>query len=211
MKFDDIKDLLPSMFAKAEESNLGKTFKIFLSEITNLTDLIAKMDEWKDIDNASGKVLDQLGENIGQNRGMANDEIYRVLIRGKFMRNTSDGSLNRIILALSSSLHCPPESICIINGFDSDDLNEPASLVIETIPLKHLNQTGLTIRQFIQIVNQIIPAGVRLSYINLEGTFGFSVSASIEASEDGFADIEGTTGGFLGGSFADPTEFDLPL
>lgn len=211
MNKEQIKGLLPSFFTKVKGSNLNKLLDVFLDEIKQTEVLIEQMDEWKDVDNAKGKVLDLLGNNIGQNRGMSTDEIYRVLIRGKFMRNSSDGSMNKIIHGLAASLDCPESDIYISNSYENADTDEPAALVIEKIPLKHLNAIGLTIGQFVQIVMQIIPAGVRLSFVNLEGTFAFSSTSEIEVCEEGFSDLEGKIGGFLGGSFGTDDDYKLPI
>lgn len=80
-----LRDYLPDLFNR-ENSNISKLLEIIEFEIKDLTDLLNKVANWRSIDEARGKGLDELGANVGQARGKTTDEIYRVLIRGKVAR-----------------------------------------------------------------------------------------------------------------------------
>ncbi|MBC6153410.1 hypothetical protein HB834_17370, partial [Listeria booriae] len=86
MSVRDFLGKLSDAFTKSEKSNIGKLFIIVDQQISVLTSALEKTEEWRDIDNAGGKTLNKLGENVGQDRGRATDEVYRVLIRGKVAR-----------------------------------------------------------------------------------------------------------------------------
>ena len=202
-------EMLPDLFNKKEKSNIGKLMLIFEEQTDVLNDVLNKSLEWRSIDKAQGIALNELGNNVGQNRGLASDEIYRVLIRGKVARNFSDGTLNRILEALSISLNCPPSEIHIESSIESGD-NEPAAISIKRMPLECLNKSGLTATQFFQITESITSGGVQIAFINLEGTFYFAGN-EIEESEEGFADLEETFGGTLGGVFLPENDYKLPL
>lgn len=213
MNVKDMLSKLTDVFKKSTGSNNEKLFTLVQTELESLSDTASKVEIWRDIDKAKGKSLNYLGENVGQNRGRATDEVYRVLIRGKVARNASDGSINRMIDAIASSLQCPSSDIQIINANDSEspDEHEPATIIIKHIPLDALNNTGLSTNQFLQIVDSVRSGGVRVAYVNLEGTFSFSSTAEIENSELGFADVDMTTGGTLGGLFTPGNDYKLPI
>lgn len=204
---------LTDVFTKDENSNFGKLFLILDENLMEIKNLLIKTEKWRDINNAEGRALNELGENVGQNRGRATDEIYRVLIRGKVARNASDGSINKMVHAIASSLNCNYSDIHIMNANDSSssDEKEPAAIIIQKIPLDALNNVGISTNQFLQIIDSIVAGGVRVAYVSLEGTFSFSNSSSIETSEQGFADINMASGGTLGGVFTPSNDYELPL
>jgi len=205
-----LKDYLPDVFNR-ENSNILKLFEIFELEIKELNDLLHKIAKWRSIDEAQGKSLDELGANVGQARGKTTDEIYRVLIRGKIARNTSDGTIDKMLHAISTSLNCQPSDIHIVAANETIDEKEPACIIIKKAPLDSLNSSGLSINQFLQIVESISAGGVRIAYVHLEGSFSFSSTNDLESSVEGFADIEGTVGGTLGGVFIPAEDYKLPI
>ncbi|EAD1138806.1 hypothetical protein AR000_08785 [Listeria monocytogenes] len=213
MSVKDFLSKLTDAFTKSEKSSIGKLFIIVDQQISVLTSALEKTEEWRDIDNAGGKTLNKLGENVGQDRGRATDEVYRVLIRGKVARNASDGTINKIILAISKSLDCNYNDIQIINANDSNssDEHEPAAIIIKKIPLSALNAVGLSTNQFLQIVNSLKSGGVRVAYINLEGSFSFSKGRTEEISNEGFSKLNQLVGGTLGGLFTPENDFKLPI
>ncbi|EEO6484149.1 DUF2612 domain-containing protein [Listeria monocytogenes] len=213
MSVKDFLGKLTDAFTKSEKSNIGKLFIIVDQQISVLTSALEKTEEWRDIDNAKGRTLNKLGENVGQDRGRATDEVYRVLIRGKVARNASDGTINKIIQAIAKSLDCNYNDIQIINANDSNssDEHEPAAIIIKKIPLSSLNQVGLSTSQFLQIVNTLKPGGVRIAYINLEGSFSFAKGTNEEISNEGFSGLDQVWGGALGGLYTPAEDFRLPI
>lgn len=213
MSAKDFIQKLTDAFTKSEKSNIGKLFIIVDQQITSITSALKKTEEWRDIDNAQGKALNNLGENVGQNRGQTTDEVYRVLIRGKVARNASDGTINKMIHAISKSLNCKYTDIQIINANDSnsDDEHEPAAIIIKKIPLKALNEVGLSTNQFLQIVDSIKSGGVRVAYVTLEGSFSFAQGAIEEVSQEGFSELDQILGGMLGGLFTPGNDYKLPI
>lgn len=214
MAVKDLLNKLTDVFTKDEKSNIGKLFLIVDDQIQNVRSSLSKVEKWRDIENAQGKALDALGDNVGQKRGQSTDEVYRVLIRGKVARNLSDGTTNRIIKAIATSLSCDPAEISIINAHDADspDLIEPAAIIITKVPLNALNLTGMSTSQFLQIVDSIRAGGVRVASVNLEGTFAFADGTELEeGSEFGFSDDLGEVGGTLSGIFTPQKDYKLPI
>ncbi|WP_353856428.1 hypothetical protein [Bacillus sp. Bos-x628] len=208
-----IKDLINKLtdaFQKDEKSNIGKLFFIVDEQLTAVKKTLITAEKWRDIDNAKGRGLDLIGDNVAQNRGRATDEIYRVLIRGKVARNISDGTTNRIIEALAKTLNCEYSEINIYT-VKEDNENEPAAIIVKKAPLEALNKIGMSATQFSSIVQKTVAAGVRVAYINLNGTFSFSsIPDEIEISQFGFSS-DGNDGGTLGGIFEPEDDYPLPI
>ncbi|MFU1714166.1 hypothetical protein ACM392_01230 [Bacillus amyloliquefaciens] len=208
-----IKDLIGKLtdaFLKDEKSNIGKLFLIVDEQLTALKNSLTTTEQWRDIDAARGKSLDLLGDNVAQDRGRATDEIYRVLIRGKVARNASDGTTNRIIEALAKTLNCKPSEINIVSSKENNQ-DEPAAIIVKKAPIEALSKVGMSETQFSNIVQKTVAAGVRVAYVDLNGTFCFSSSAStIETSQYGFSS-DGKDGGTLGGIFRPEDDYPLPI
>lgn len=208
-----IKDLISKLtdaFQKDEKSNIGKLFLIVDEQLTAARKTLTTAEKWRDIDNAKGRGLDLIGDNVAQNRGRSTDEIYRVLIRGKVARNISDGTTNRIIEALAKTLNCEYNEINIYT-VKEDGENEPAAIIVKKAPLEALNKVGMSATQFSTIVQKTVAAGVRVAYINLNGTFSFSsIPDEIETSQFGFSS-DGIDGGTLGGIFEPEDDYPLPI
>ena len=202
--------MLVDAITKNEDSNIGKLFTIVDEQLTDIDDTLNTMEEWIQIDKAQGKALDDIGEDLNQYRGKATDEIYRVMIRGKMARSVSDGTINSMIDALSKTLNCKPTDIQIASSIELGE-GEPNSIVVKKAPLEALNKIGLSANQFVQFVEQVVPGDASVARVNLEGTFSFASGSTVESSEFGFADIDGTTGGTFGGVFTSSDDYILPI
>ncbi|PAE96786.1 hypothetical protein [Shouchella clausii] len=203
-----VKELLSKLtdaFTKNERSNIGKLFLIIDEQLESAKAALLLTEEWRDLNNARGTTLDLIGANVNQLRGRANDPIYRVLIRGKIARNVSDGTINKMVDALAKTLNCPHEDIQIVSMI-ADKQDEPAAIVVKRAPIEALAAAGLTATQFTNIVQRTTMAGIRVAYVDLNGTFRFSSHPTeLETSEFGF-DL-----GTLGGIFQPEDEVPLPI
>ncbi|MFS7439819.1 hypothetical protein [Carnobacterium maltaromaticum] len=205
--------MIPDAFAKTKETNFGKLFIILNQQITSLTQTLEKVENWRSIDEARGIVLDKIGADLEQYRGLADDEIYRLLIKSRIIRAQSSGTFDDIIRAICATVDCQPSDISVIAATESNDLNlndEPLAVVIERTPLGSLNTIGMNVGTFTKIVEHSVMAGVRVISINLEGTFEFSESYDDYDELKGFANEEATIGGFFGDTYLD-TGVDLPI
>lgn len=102
---------LPDVFAKDPNSNNYKILEIVRRESVILRGRSAFVESILDISNASGKTLDLYGERVGQKRGLATDDQYRVLILARILRNLSNGSYNSVVKCLSMIFNCDPSEI----------------------------------------------------------------------------------------------------
>lgn len=193
--------MIPDAFAKTKETNFGKLFIILSEQVNGVTQTVEKIENWRSIDEAKGIVLDKIGADLEQYRGMADDEIYRLLIK------------SRIIRAICATVNCQPTDISVISAVESKDTkisDEPLAIVIEKTPLGALNAIGMNVGTFIKIVEHSVMAGVRVISINLEGTFEFSETYDDYDELKGFANDEATIGGFFGDTYLD-NGIDLPI
>lgn len=210
--FTDMLSRLTDVYRKGPQSNIGKVIKILTDELDLLKTTFDRIEEWRDVEKAEGAVLDDLGVNVGQPRGAATDEIYRILLRSKVARNFSDGTIDTIIRVISVAVNADPKEIRIQELYNNQNNPEPAAIGIIQIPLRKLNEVGISPKQFVQIVKKTVAAGVRVANIELAGTFAFaSQPTTIEYSDTaGFSD-DGTIGGYFGALFVDSEDNNLPV
>ena len=202
---------LTDVFRKDPDSNIGKLMAIFAEQLQKLEQTVQRVEEWRDIDKAEGTTLDRIGENVGQPRGVATDEIYRILIKSKIARNLSKGDINTIITVLSTALNTDPSEIRIVELYNNPIAPEPAAISIIQLPLKRINEVGMDPAQFARIVQRTVAAGVRVGVIELTGTFEYGAIGDPPDPERGFADINQTFGGTLGAAYSPGNVPDLPI
>lgn len=211
-KLPSILSKFADSLAKKEDSNIGKIFKIFSEQLGDLKFTNQRIKEWRLIDNAEGIALDLIGENVLQPRGVATDEVYRVLLKSKIARNLSTGDINTIIRVLSLALDSEPSDVSIQETW-ADDVNpQPAGISVIQVPLRRLNEVGLPADQFARIIQRTVSAGVKVNSIELSGTFEFGSPDLQVDAEAGFSSVNAPdSGGYLGSAFVPASNEDLPI
>ncbi|WP_368784360.1 hypothetical protein, partial [Acinetobacter baumannii] len=121
-------------------------------------------------------------------------------------------TINKIIEVLSTTLDCMPSDIHVYSLKEIGE-EEPAAIIIQKAPLAALNKVGMSLTQFLQIVQKAAAGGVRVVSINLEGTFQFSSKPSVLETDhaSGFSDVGQTIGGYLGAVISDAEDVKLPI
>lgn len=206
-----ILNMLSDYWDKSPGSNLSKVFQILGSEIDMLTDTAKKVEQWRDIDKAEGKPLEQLAGNIDQQRGASTDEILRLLVKSKAARARSKGTVNDIINTIAVSLDVNPSLINISELYNDPLDPEPAAIRTTGLPLSELLATGISPNQFGRIVKRATAPGVKVASIELTGTFSFASGSTVESSAQGFGNTAMTTGGTLSGLLIPDNDQNLPL
>ena len=206
-------DKLTDNYNKNPKSNISKLFKIITDELMEIQGTFQKINDWRDVDNAEGFGLDRIGFNVRQFRGMAPDEIYRVLIKSRIARNRSDGSINTIIRVLSMALDTDPSELKIVEGYTDPIEPEPASLKVMELPIKRILDIGMTAEQFARMAAKTTAAGVGVKEIQMYGTFQLSIMpAELEVDPDtGLSDINMQQGGELGMIYQPVDDIEFPL
>ncbi|MFZ0575969.1 MAG: hypothetical protein WAM41_00570 [Psychrobacillus psychrotolerans] len=199
-------------FAKHPTSNISKLISIFSDELVVLENTNKQILLWREIDNAKGNALDLIGENVIQNRGVATDEVYRILLKSKIARNLSDGTINTIIQVISIALSTDPSTIKIVEKWNDVDEPEPAAIKLIELPLTKINEAGLDPLNFIRIIQRTVAAGVKVGVIELSGTFEFGDETNVIDNLKGFGDINiESIGGYLGAVYTPANDKELPI
>lgn len=204
---------LTDNYNKDPDSNISKLLGIVEAEHDELLETLQVVEAWQDLDKALGRALDRIGFDVQQFRGMATDEVYRVLIKSRIARNNSDGSINTIIRVLSMALDIDPSEIGIAETYNDPYDPEPAALSVIRAPLGSLLKTGMSGPQLGAMIAKTAAGGVGVKSVELYGTFQFSSIANVLETdpEKGFANLEMTTGGTLGMAYNPGTDVEFPL
>lgn len=201
---DNLVKNLPDAYRKTPDSNNAKILEIEHDAMDVLREAVAGIADSLDLDKAYGKTLDLYGEMIGQDRGEATDEQYRVLIRSKIVRAYADADHNSIINAICATFGCDPAEVLLTES------GEPGVVLIEGLPVGKINKSNIGINTAIKIIFALMPAGVQLEALDFSGTFAFGTTAIEHDPEHGFGNIEQTTGGYFG-LVSDGTGDALPV
>lgn len=202
---DRMIDLMTDNYSKSPASKIYKLYQVVAEELTDIKETYHKIEDWRDVDNAEGEILDDIGRNLMQFRGETDDDIYRVLIKSRVARNRADGTLNKMVEVLSLALGTEHEEIIIEEGD-----TEFHTIQLVQIPLNKLAEIGLSTTAFGRIVAKLVAAGVRIETIEFFGTFAYSEEFET-GSLIGFADVDMTTGGTLGDLYQPATDPEFPL
>lgn len=207
--FNDLNHVknLPDYYSKSENSN---NFKILSIEKYAVDDLQTDItDVWNslDINNATGATLELYGEMLNQPRGVATDAQYLYMIKSKIMRNLSGGDYLSVIKSICMTFDCAPSEVLIL------EKEEPCVVELVVLPLNVINRAGLTTRQTVAMIKELLPVGITLESFLFEGTFTFSLSESEYDEDAGFAPSEDdqTIGGYLGILYGEDDEPELPI
>ncbi|MET3943187.1 hypothetical protein ABIC22_005999 [Paenibacillus sp. PvP094] len=208
----DLIKKLTDVFTKNPDSNIGKLLRIVSEPMNELKQDFEKIETWRDIDEAKGTTLDLIGGNVGQKRGAASDEVYRIMIKSKIARNLSKGDVNTIIRVIALAVGANYSDIKIQQKFYDPLDPEPAAISLMRLPLEKLASSGIELSQFVQIISKTVAAGVSVQSIELEGTFEVGSLPESYDPNTGFGDInDESIGGKLGAVYEAGTSTELPI
>lgn len=208
---DYIVSKLTDAYNKEPDSNISKVISLVVKEVKELKGAFEKIESWRSVDNAEGQILDSIGRDIRQARGIATDEIYRVLLKSKVARDLSTGDTNTIINVLAMTLDVDNSEINIIDAWTDNEEPEPAAIKVIEIPIGKLNEIGMNGYQFARIVELTVASGIAVKSIDLQGTFEYGGVPLETNNEKGYADNNMTTGGFYGTLYIPGHRDELPI
>lgn len=202
MQISEYINALPDAYRKGTESNNYKILRLEERLVSDLRMDIEAVEAALDIHNATGATLDLYGEAYSQPRGGMTDEQYRYIILQRVARNMAKGDYNSIVMALAVAFGVPTENVSFA------ETENPAEVEVRNMPYTVLQSAGITEKQLRGIILAILPAGVSLAPVMLEGTFEFSAYANEYDETAGFGDIEQNVGGYLG--LLETNDIDIP-
>ncbi|MBJ7675618.1 hypothetical protein HAU38_05570 [Weissella confusa] len=137
-------------------------------QFKQLQDLFTTIEDFRELDNANGEVLDAIGAQYNQLRGEADDSFYRIMIRSKMAINSGISTVNGLLDIIARSLNIPKKGIEIEqlrkwNGTTVDD-GEPLAIAIRNIPLQWAN-TEWEQNYIIDRIRSGVAAGVRVDEV----------------------------------------------
>lgn len=94
--FNEVINRLPDNFNKDKNSINGKLHQIFIEQLQEVKDVLIDIKMCRDIDNAMGKTLDRIGNNVLELRNTEDDQLYRTFIKTKIIANLSKGDIETI-------------------------------------------------------------------------------------------------------------------
>ena len=200
-------DNLPDVYRKDTSSNNYKILNIQKIEIDGIKEDTEDVYNTLDLDQATGKTLDLYGDMLGQVRGYATDDQYRVMIKSRIVRNLMTGSLDSIINAGCLMFGCDPSEMHIIED------ESPAAVKIISLPYRVINYVGLSASQVVELIIKLVPVGITVKSAELQGTFEFGTTDSEYDEEKGFAisEADQSIGGYLGYIYSAENEQPLPI
>lgn len=195
----DLAKNLTDAFLKPSESNNYKILEIERGQIEAYIDDLHDIYSMLNIDVAYGATLDRYGERVGLPRGDATDEQYRVMIKAKIMRSLGNGTYPSVIKSICATFN---------SAADETDICEsdiPCTVENAILPFKVLQESGMTMTQIIELIETLLPITVTLGVLDLTGTFEFSDAEDEYDELKGFANDDGSIGGYFGCTSRDTT------
>jgi hypothetical protein len=94
--FEQMIEKITDVYNKSPLSNISKIIQLISDELDKIKETLDTSEKWRDIDQAEGKTLDLIGQNVGQPRNNLSDEEFRLQIKTKIKANTSKGDIETI-------------------------------------------------------------------------------------------------------------------
>ncbi|KAA8446563.1 hypothetical protein [Weissella paramesenteroides] len=168
----DFKELflskLPSPINRFAEETI--TFAEWLNAtFQKLIGLYQTIEAFRDINKANGKALDRIGDQFNQQRGSADDDFYRIMIRSKQATNMGNSTVNGLINMIARSLDIQPDKIRIesLRQYENGTLNdgEPLAIRISNIPLEWA-RSDFEQNYILERIKNGVAAGVRVDEVS---------------------------------------------
>lgn len=190
--WDQLVSNLPDTFCQDENSNNYKLFMIEQQIYKKIYDMLQSVFNILDIDNATGETLDMYGKRLNLKRGNLNDLQYLIQLKAKIAQSLCDGSRDSVANALAYVLSSTADKMKLVEG------EKKNTIKIKDIPLTLLFEAEFTADQITAMIEELLPVGVHVAQAEFSGTFEFAETENEQDEAKGFADDEGTIGGYFG-------------
>ena len=203
MRIADYINALPDAYRKDRDSNNYKLLYLEYLLVNGLREDIEAVDTVMDIFKATGGTLDLYGDMYRQARGSLTDEQYRIIILQRIARNWAGGDYNSTVQALASVLGVSPSEFRLVEE------DNPRRIAVVDLPFDALQEAGIGTKQAYQMIEALMPVGIPLAPLALDGTFEFALYEKEYDANKGFGDINQTIGGTFG--LLEAGDVDVPI
>ncbi len=201
---------LPDCYAKDETSVNARLLSIQEELLAAGYADVKRAGEMLNLETAFGATLDLYGEMVGQPRGNLDDTKYRYLIRNRIARNFVTGDYESVLDGIVAMFETDKREIVL-----DDHPAKPGVVYLTKLPFSILSAAGFTAGQALEMIEQLVPVGVRVEADNFEGTFAFAAGPAEQDSLAGFSDqadpAQQTMGGYFGFAIGESEDGPLPI
>lgn len=168
--FNDFIHKFPDSINARFGTNLQKMIRFVSESFDEINALHQTIEDYRDIDKAKGKALDRLGAKYAQERGKADDDFYRIMIKSKVMVRNGDVTVNGILRVIQNSMGVPVDGIKIENlRSKPTDNAEPLAIRINNIPLD-VAKTDWEQAYLLKRIQSDVAVGIRIQNILFHGS-----------------------------------------
>lgn len=149
---------LPDVFKKESDSNIYKLLRVLGEESDEIKKVYDDIKLIRDINQAEGTNLDNIGKNLNVKRDGASDEVYRLLLKLKVAAKKG-ATFNVLIEIISAAANIEPNLVYLVREKEFDSTGEPASLLL-SLPTEVLNNLNLDYYTFLNLIQDAVAGGV---------------------------------------------------
>ncbi len=184
MSADRLIKLLSTAFRRDPDSNNYKLLKIIIEGFDELEQVLEYVKNTHFVDFAQGKSLDYIASlfNIRRKQNET-DERFRARIKLVFSSLKNCTTINELKEIIATALKTETSRVKIRDKWDL----EPGFFEVGVF-LQDLNNVGLTIDEFQNLIQAIKPAGVRVRTYQV-GTFTYRSISEISDPTKGYNDL----------------------
>lgn len=173
---DTLLNELPTGMAYDKDSSNAKLLSLFADDLVAMQQLLTKIDDWRDIDNAQGVALDMVGADWQVPRNGNDDDFYRFLIKTKRLQRMTDGTYDSLVRLVSESLGAKYSEINVKPIKD-----EPNAIEVTNIPADYINGDTRKEAIVLQQIRDSVIAGVRVVNIGFQQTINSNMYIALYA------------------------------
>lgn len=161
--------LIPSPLVKNKDSNNWKLAKFYTSTLDEIHETLNNIELYRNVENAKGKLLDDLGDKYGVKRGPVDDDFYRMMIRSKIANRKGDTTVNGVLRTMQSALGISVKDVRLRPVLLPNGGREPLAIRLNSIPMRFA-RSEYEQEFMIHQIESIIAAGVRLQDLQFTAT-----------------------------------------
>ncbi|MCD7137195.1 hypothetical protein LTY62_08055 [Limosilactobacillus balticus] len=161
--------LLPSSLINTVSSNNWKLAKFYTDGLDDINETLNKIDLYRNVDKAEGKLLDDLGDKYGVKRGPADDNFYRMMIKSKIANRKGDTTVNGILRTMQNALGISVKDVRLRPVQLPNGKREPLAIRLNSVPMRFA-RSEYEQEFMIHQIESIIAAGVRLQDLQFTAT-----------------------------------------